>query len=80
MTKRSIESLQTIYENSYFSTVQIRKELIQQVIKDFKDTEDRLSQCRRTNMRLVQTMQKLYRKNNIKNKIYSLFKKLGGRR
>lgn len=80
MTKKSIESLQTIYENSYFSTVQIRKELIQQVIKDFKDTEDRLSQCRRTNMRLVQTMQKLYRKNNIKNKIYSLFKKFGGRR
>ena len=80
MTKKSIESLQTIYENSYFSTVQIRKELIQQVIKDFKDTEDRLSQCRKTNMRLVQTMQKLYRKNNIKNKIYSLFKKFGGRR
>lgn len=80
MTKKSIESLQTIYENSYFSTVQIRKELIQQVIKDFKDTEDRLSQCRRTNMRLVQTMQKLYRKNNIKNKIYSLFRKFGGRR
>lgn len=79
MTKKSIESLQTIYENSYFSTVQIRKELIQQVIKDFKDTEDRLSQCRRTNMRLVQTMQKLYRKNNIKNKIYSLFRKFGGR-
>lgn len=80
MTKKSIESLQTIYENSYFSTVQIRKELIQQVIKDFKDTEDRLSQCRKTNMRLVQTMQKLYRKNNIKNKIYSLFRKFGGRR